>query len=518
MLMFRRALVSAVLAASTAAVGFAQDDSAMAAPKIGPALIKLDAYVRAAMKKTGVPGVAVAVVYKDQVVFLKGYGVRRIGSSAQVDADTVFEIASLSKPITSTILASLVGTGEVGWDSRIENLDPEFKLSSEQVSEQVTIRDFLSHRSGLPTTGGDILESLGYSRPEVLHQLRFIPLTGEFRKSYQYSNFGYTEAAIAAARKTGERWEDIAEERLYEKIGMHSTSSRFSDYANNPNKAALHYFEDGMFKNRFVREADAEAPAGGVSSNVRDLAQWMRLQLGEGSFNGQQVVSREALEETHTPQICRTAPKNPVPGECPKDQYYGLGWNVGKDAEGRKELSHSGAFLLGTGTSVYMLPSEQIGIVVLGNSTPIGLPEAVCLSFLDYFRYGFAKVDWLARTRPVFAELQAEAQASSPNYSEMKPPKNPSPGRPVSSYKGKYFNRFYGTLEISVVRNQLILRLPPRGAYYELTRWDGDTFTYYITGEDMGVARRGVKFLGGGKQVLIQNLAIVNSGIFTKVD
>ena len=517
MLMFRRIVVMTALAASTAAVSFAQTDSATP-PKIGPALIKLDAYVRGAMKKTGVPGVAVAVVYKDQVVFLRGYGERKIGSDAKVDPDTVFEIASLSKPISSTIVASLVGTGEMGWDDRVENLDPEFKLSNPQISEEVTIRDFLSHRSGLPTTGGDILESLGYSRPEVLHQLRFVPLTGEFRKSYQYSNFGYTEAAIAAAKKAGERWEEIAEERLYEKIGMRATSSRFSDYANNPNKAALHYLEDGVFKNRFVREADAEAPAGGVSSNVRDLAQWMRLQLGEGSFNGQQVVSREALEETHKAQICRTAPKNVVPGECPGDQYYGLGWNVGKDSEGRKQLSHSGAFLLGSGTSVFLVPSEQIGIVVLGNSTPIGLPEAICVSFLDYFHYGAVKADYLAKFGPTFAEMQEETQASSPNYSEMKLPRNPSPGRPISSYKGKYFNRFYGTLEISVVRNQLILRLPPRGAYYELTHWDGDTFTYYITGEDMGVARRGVKFLGGGKQVLIQNLAIVNNGIFTKVE
>lgn len=272
---------------------------------IGKALTMLDAFVNDTMQKTKLPGLAVAVVYKGQVVFIKGYGVRKVGEPAKVDPDTVFEIASVSKPIASTIVASLVGTGEVSWDDRIKALDPSFELSDPAATEQVTIRDMFAHRSGLPTSSGDVLEDLGYSRPEILHQIRMIPLAGQFRETYPYSNFGLTEGALAATLKTGKTWEEVAQERLYAKIGMRSTSSRYSDYENNPDKAALHYLQDGVYKNWFVREADSEAPAGGVSSNVRDLANWMQLQLNGGVFDGQQVVDRAALDETHKPQICR---------------------------------------------------------------------------------------------------------------------------------------------------------------------------------------------------------------------
>lgn len=482
---------------------------------INVALIKLDAFIGDAMQKTGVPGLAVGVVYRGRTVFLKGYGLRKMGDTAKVDPDTVFEIASLSKPIASTIVASLVSAGKVSWDDRIQTLDPEFALSDQTAAQQVTIRDMFAHRSGLPTGAGDVLEDLGYSRPEILQRIRMVPPAGQFRATYHYSNFGLTEGAIAATLKTGKSWEEVAQQQLFAKIAMHSTSSRYSDYENNPNKAALHYCDEGVFRNWFVREADSEAPAGGVSSNVRDLANFVKLQLGDGVFDGRQIVDKAALDETHKPEICAAVPGPLPPGECP-GSYYGLGWNVGKDATGALRLSHSGAFDLGSATAIYLVPSEQLGIVVLTNSTPVGLPEAVSLAFLDFYRYGSPQADYLAVLKPIFDNLIAETQDSSPDYSKLRPPPNPSLPGQLSSYKGTYVSPYYGKLQIDVERNQLIMRLPPRDAYYELTHWDGDTFTYYFASENTGVARRGVKFLDGGKQLLVENLAIVNNGVFTK--
>jgi CubicO group peptidase (beta-lactamase class C family) len=511
--MMQKTLLIAALTLAVCAPTRAQTTSS---GDINTALTQLDAYVQDSMQKTNIPGLAVAVVYQGRVVFLKGYGVRKLGNPAKVDPDTIFEIASVSKPIASTVVASLVGEGIVSWDDRIQILDPQFALSNPAATAQVTIRDLFSHRSGLPTGAGDVLEDLGYSRPEVLHRIRLVPLAGPFRESYHYSNFGLTEGAIAATLKTGKTWEALADQQLYSKIGMRSTSSRYSDYENNPNKSALHYLQDGVYKNWFVREADSESPAGGVSSNVRDLANFMELQLADGVFNGQQVVDKAALDETHKPQMCKDEVTPVPPAKC-KDGYYGLGWNVGRDDEGELTLGHSGAFDLGTGTAVYLLPSRQLGIVVLTNGTPIGLPEAISVSFLDFFRYGSAKQDYLAFFKPFFEHLFQETQDSSPDYSKLPPPSNPAPGGQLSAYAGTYVSPYYGTLQIEVKRNQLILRLPPRDAYYELTHWDGDTFTYYFSSENTGVARRGVKFLGGGKQVLVENLAIVNDGVFTKV-
>jgi CubicO group peptidase (beta-lactamase class C family) len=272
-----------------------------------------------------------------------------------------------------------------------------------------------------------------------------------------------------------------------------------------------------MYKNWFVREADAEAPAGGVSSNVRDLAAFMELQLADGVFNGQRVVAKAALDETHQPQMCRDEVAPVPPAKC-KQGYYGLGWNVGQTDEGELTLSHSGAFDLGAGTAIYLLPSRQVGIVVLTNGTPIGLPEAISLSFLDFFRYGQAKRDYLALLKPIFDDMLKETQDSSVDYSKLALPRNPAPARGLSAYAGTYESAYYGTLRIEVEANRLILRLPPRDAYYELSHWDADTFTYYFASENTGVARRGVKFLGGGKQVLVENLAIANDGVFTRVD
>ena len=484
--------------------------------KLNAALKKMQAFIAETMATSKVPGLAVAVVYGDKTVFAQGYGVRKLGDAAKVDPDTVFEIASVSKPIASTIVASLVGTGDVSWDDRIAKLDPEFALMNKEATAQVTVRDFFSHRSGLPTGGGDVLEDLGYSRPEILSRLRYVPLAGVMGQTYHYSNFGLTEAAIAAVRKTGKPWEEIANERLYSRIGMTSTSSRYSDYENNPNKAALHVLWDGEYRNWFVREADSESPAGGVSSNVRDLAKWISLQLNEGRFGGVQVVDAKALAETHKAQICSAVPGPVAMDKCPGG-FYGLGWNVGKTEDGKLQLGHSGAFLLGTSTAVYMIPEERIGIVVLVNGTPTGVPESVCLTFLDFFHYGEQKRDYLALLRPLFDNMMKESQDVGPDYSKLEAPKKPAAAKDLASYAGTYVSTLYGALKIEGRGGRLVLRLPPREAYYELTHWDGDTFTYYFASENTGIGRRGVKFLGGGK-VLVENLAIENDGVFTKVN
>ena len=265
-------------------------------------------------------------------------------SRDQVDPDTVFEIASFSKPIASSILASLVGAGKIRWDDRIADLDANFQLSSSETTRQVTIRDFFSHRSGLATLSGDMLEDLGYSRPQILYRMRYLPLPGQLGKTYAYSNFGFTTAAIAASLKIGKPWEEIADEQLYKPLGMTETSSRFSDYENNPNKAALHIFIDGQPVNRFVREADAESPAGGVSSSARDLAKWVQLQLDNGKWNGKQTHRPTALVETRKPEVCRVAADPAKPGECLGNSYYGLGWDVGKEIQGHLKSATAARF------------------------------------------------------------------------------------------------------------------------------------------------------------------------------
>lgn len=476
------------------------------------ALAELDAIVEDARSRSGVPGVAVGVVYKDEVVALKGYGVREAGSPAQVDPDTVFQLASVSKPVASTVVAALVGDGVVGWDSRINELDPRFEMYDPWVTREVTIRDMFSHRSGLPDHAGDTLEDIGYDRAAVLHRLRYQKPASSFRSEYAYTNFGLTAAAVATAKAAGSTWEDISEERLYQPLNMRQTSSRFDHYINSPKRAATHVLVDGQWVAMYVRQPDAQSPAGGVSSTVRDMVQWLRLQLGGGTVDGDEIIDAGALGETHRPQFINGPPADPATDMA---GFYGLGWNVSYDGAGAVRLSHSGAFALGAATSIFVLPGSELAIVVLTNAAPIGIAEAISVSFLDLATTGEIHQDYVQLFRDIFAvEL---APAYDTDYSN--PPESPSPALPSGAYAGVYQNDLYGEIEITEEGGDLSLGLGPEKEPFPIRHYDRDVFLYQPTGEN-AAGPSGVTFTVGpdrlATSVVIENLNINGQGTFNR--
>ena len=239
------------------------------------AVDKIDQLADDLMHASGIPGLAVAVVHGGKTVYAKGFGVRdvRAGDAQpnRVDADTVFQLASLSKPLGATVIAQQVGTGVIGWDTPLVSKLPWFELSKPDVTRMVTVGDMYSHRSGLPDHAGDQLEDLGYDRRYVLDHLRDMPLE-PFRISYAYTNFGVTAAAEAVAAGAGKRWEDLADEVLYRPLGMTSTSSRFADYAARSDRAVGHIHVDGRYEPQYVRTADAHSPPGGASASATTTA------------------------------------------------------------------------------------------------------------------------------------------------------------------------------------------------------------------------------------------------------
>ncbi len=388
-----------------------------------------------------VPGLAVAVVFEDQLIYAAGFGVRNVNTPEPVNADTVFQLASLSKPIGSTLVAELVGEGKISWDSKIGDLDPDFVMYDPWVSREITIRDFYSHRSGLPDHAGDLLEDLGFTREEILHRLRYQKPDSSFRSHYAYTNFGITEAGVAATRACNMTWEDASELKLYAPLGMNSTSSRYTDFTARTNKALGHVKENGKWVQKYKRDPDPESPAGGVSSSVNDLAKWMRLQLADGQFGGKPLVDEKALSVAHSPQMLTGfSPLNGLP------TFYGLGWNVNYDTEGRLRLGHSGAFALGAATNVLLVPSEHLGIVVLTNAYPIGVAEGLAFTFTDFALYGKATQQWLALFKQVFSDPAAVGVIPGADYS--KPHESPAPALANSSYTGTYTNSFFGDIQI----------------------------------------------------------------------
>ena len=477
--------------------------------QIDKAIQALDGIVQDALGKSGVPGLAIAVVHQDKLVYAKGFGVRQTGTDLRVDENTVFQLASVSKPLGATVIARLVGQGLIDWNMPVVKHLPGFALADPRTTRELTIGDLYSHRSGLPDHAGDLLEDLGYGRSEVLRRLRFEPLA-PFRTTYAYTNFGITAAAQSVANAMHTSWEELSRRVLYEPLGMNSTSSRYADYAAKVNKALPHVKEGERWAAKYTRQPDAQSPAGGVSSSVIDMAQWLRLQLGNGQFNGIPLIDAKALIQTRCPYIMSAPPDTSLS----RASFYGLGWGIGYDQTGRVRFSHSGGFSLGAATTVTLLPSENLGLVVLTNGMPIGVPEAVAASFFDWVELGELKHNWL----PMYGQVFAKMVESPSRLARKTPPINPAVARQNSAYVGIYANDYYGPAHIAAIDNGLTLRLGLKPLEFKLRHWDGDTFAYEPVGENATGISAVTFTIAGGKPVkmTIENLDTNHIGSFKR--
>lgn len=448
---------------------------AVPAGQIEAAVAALDGLAAAMLERSGVPGLAVAVVHQGKTVYARGFGVRKVGEQAAVDADTVFQVASLSKSISATVVATQVGEGRVSWNTPVVAQLPWFGLAAPWVGEHVTIGDLFAHRSGLPDHAGDDLEDLGFGQRAIFERLRAIPLE-PFRITYAYTNMGLSVAALAVAAAAGEDWATLSEKALYEPLGMTTASSRYSDFAARGNRAYGHVKVDGHWEARFVRQPDAQAPAGGVSASVEDMAKWMALVLGEGDFAGRSIIPADALLPAVTAQIISS------PSQAPdaRPGFYGYGFGVGIEPSGRVSLSHSGAFLLGAGTTYLMLPSLDLGIVVLSNAAPVGAVEALAREFMDLVQYGTVTRDWYAGYHGLMAGLYEPVGA----LAGEDPPTDPEPALPLADYAGDYANDYVGDLMIERRTDGLVLVVGPSRLEFPLTHWDGDRFVFPISNEN----------------------------------
>lgn len=487
--------------------------SSISRERVQAAVGKLDVLAGDTLKRTGVPGIAIVVVHQDEVVFKKGFGVREAGKPELIDAETVFQVASVSKPITSTVLAALVGEGKIAWDDRVIDHDPAFRMYDPYVTRELRLRDLLCHRSGLPDHAGDLLEDIGYDRQEILRRLRFQPPDSSFRAGYAYTNFGYSEAAYAVCLAPGKSWAEVADEKLFGPLGMKSSSFRFADYEKHENRARLHVPIEGKWTPKNKRQPDAQAPAGGASTTLNDLVAWMRLQLNDGQIDGRQLITAAALADTHTPQMLLS-----FNAEQGRQVSYGLGWNVSIERGGRVFWKHSGGFSLGMRTEVSFMPTEKIAIAVLSNAGSTGVPEGLTESFFDLVVAGKLERDWVEFANRMFDEETKRELGAQTDYSHR--PDAPTSPLPLSAYAGKYANELFGTIELTVAEEKLTLHVGPKPISYELRHWDRDEFTFQPAGESAG-GLSGVRFsidaAGQADQVLIEYLNLHGQGTFARV-
>ena len=466
--------------------------------QITAAVAQLDEIIGHAMSQTGVPGLAAAVVHDGELLYVKGFGVRDISTGAPVDPEgaTVFQLASVSKPLSATVVARAVGRKVVEWTDPVAAHLPSFALADPYVTEHVTLADLFCHRSGLPDHAGDLLEDLGYDQERILDRLRLEPLE-PFRATWHYTNLGLTAAAVAAATAARQSWPDLADDMLFGPVGMLASSFRHSDFIKREDRAAMHVREGTRWVQKYTRDADPEAPAGGASSNVRDLAKWLMLQLAGGAWNGEPLI--DAVAQAWLPWARSGMPSTP----SARSSFYGLGTGVSYDYSGRLRLSHSGGFNQGTATAFTMLPSAGLGIVVLTNGMPIGVPESVINYFLDHAYTGRQQQNWLTLYGERFAQMYV-------NHSELAgkpPPANPVPPHPDSFYTGTYGNPYYGPIQITSDGGSLHLLIGPGPSNYQLHHWSGDLFSFFPTGENaLGITA--ATFNAGAGGTLAQSVTL----------
>lgn len=429
----------------------------------------IDAAVERIRSEVGVPGVAIAVVRGDSVVHAKGYGVREVGSEEPVDAGTLFAIGSATKAFTATVLGTLIDDGLLGWDDRVVDRLPGFSLRDPWVTAEITIRDLLAHRSGLPPAN---LAWLTTNPPAdtLIRRLRWLEPAAGFRSAFTYQNALYVAAGRIAEEATGRRWDALLAERILAPLGMDRTNTSVDSLAGEANVATPHAVVDGEVVAVPYRSLRAVAPAGAINSSASDLARWLRFLVAGGEAGGEQLLAAATLAETRTPQI--VVPADPVMTAfhpAARVQAYGMGWFV-SDFHGRTLVAHGGG-IDGMSALVAWIPEEELGVAIMANlqtPAPVWI-YGILYGVLDP-ALGVEPTDWETPAARV-AEMVDSMFVNRPDPERVA---DAPPSLPLSAYPGTYAGRALGEATVAIDSGRLVFEHGSlRGT---LEHWHHDTF------------------------------------------
>ena len=430
------------------------------------------------MKTFEVPGIALAIVKDDAVVIAKGYGVRKLGDPAPVDAKTLFGIASNTKVFTATALGMLVEEQKIEWDAPVIRYLPGFAMWDPYVTRELTVRDLLVHRSGLGLGAGDLLwwPSSTYDRKEIARRLRYIqPATG-FRTAYAYDNVLYLVAGELIEAISGQSWETFVGSRILAKVGMTGSNVRHSAAAAGGNVATTHAPIDGTVKPIAPFDSDNTNPAGGINSSAEDMAKWLRVQLSGGKLADGSRLFSEATSRQLTTIVTPMPIGDPPSGLLPlKANFrgYALGLDI-RDYRGHKLVSHTGG-LPGYVSRVAMIPDLNVGVAVLTNQESTMAFDAIVLRILDHYLEA-APFDWIEAFSKVRAQMQTAAKQASARDSAARDAAS-RPSLPLARYAGTYRDAWYGDITITESGGKLTMQFshtPLLAGTLEL--WQHDTF------------------------------------------
>ncbi|HYM78223.1 MAG TPA: serine hydrolase [Candidatus Dormibacteraeota bacterium] len=448
-----------------------------AAPSAPPA--DLDAYVAASMKTFEVPGMAVAIVKDGKILVAKGYGVRKLGDPTPVDEFTLFAIGSNTKAFTTAALATLVDEDKLSWDDLVYERLPGFVMYDPYVSHEMTIRDLLTHRSGMGLGEGDLLfwPHSTYTRDEIIHKLRYMKPASSFRSHYAYDNLLYMTAGQIIPAVTGTSWDDYIRQRIFVPLGMSHSNVSSKDIKPGDDYAAPHSRVEGKLRVLPLEDLDNVGPAGSINSCAADMARWVQMQLNRGRFADRdgRLFTEQRSKEMWTPQtiLPLSTPAAPLAGLRANFTDYALGWEL-RDYHGRKLVGHTGG-VGGFVSRVMLVPEENLGGVVLTNAEQDSAFDAILYHVLDYY-FHVPPTDWIANFKKVDDE-DAKNAAESVKKAESARAANSKPSLPLDNYAGVYNDAWYGPITIRSENGGLTISFDHTpGMIGDLQHWQYDTF------------------------------------------
>lgn len=439
-----------------ASAGLMNGAPAYSDAELNQIITDFDAYAEKARQDWGVPGMAIAIVKGDKVLLAKGYGVKTAGTSDPVTPETVFQIASTSKAFTSAMVAMEVDRGALKWDDKVTTYLPDFQMKDPWVTREFTITDTMAHRSGLPGYWGDELMSLGYNDSYAIHALRYAEPVSSFRSDYAYQNVVYSVPTVIVEKTTGKSWEENLQERIFTPLGMTGSSADYESFRTAKDVASPHMYKVTADGSMVSEPIPADSPmrsmtylqpgAGGINSNAHDMANWLRFQMGNGTFDGQRLISEENLNYVHSP-------RTPLSPDMEDTTFYCQGW-LWQETKYGPMIWHSGA-VGGYHNFVAYSPREKVGIVILTNNVQSNLADAMYYQFFSMY-FGNTGADLSGE---ILKAKKAENTGTVP--AEPVLPAGAHPSLPLSAYTGTYTNTPFGTAIVSEQKGNLTVTMGP---------------------------------------------------------
>ncbi len=438
-----------------------------------------DEYVESAMQKAELPGMAIGVVRDGKPVLLKGYGVRKLGDPAKVDQDTLFQIGSTTKAFTAAGLAMLVDEGKLKWDAPVRTYMPDFQMYEPYVSHEISVRDLLSHRSGLAEGEGDLLiiAKTDLSAKELVQRMKYMKPLWSFRSHWAYCNLCFLAAGQLIPAITGQSWQDFIRLRIFMPLGMDHTVNTLDGLRHSTNAATAHTKIDGVLKTVPWDSVDSAAPAGAIASSVNDMSKWIAVQLAHGKLpdGTTRLFSEDSSQEMWSAASFMPIYLSSEPVLQKHFNEYGLGW-VLRDYRGHKIVSHGGG-VLGMITDLVLIPDLNAGFVILSNADANGnvAVDAVELRLLDALM-GAEDKDWISFYQANWQAEKAQADAAE-KQDAAKRDASRKPSLSLQGYAGSYHDDWFVDVNLSVEDGHLILNSPraPR-LTADLEPWQGDSF------------------------------------------